>query len=786
MSYAAAAGGAVSIGLGNTFTPTSFGGATFTTLDTALLNGTAASINLNGAVTAAGLKFVTTGYTLASPTGSDTIAVTGAIDVATGGNGTLSAKLTGSNALSKTGTGNLTLSNAANDFVGNISIGGGTLEITSDGALGNTANDIALAGGTLKTQTSISLNTGRDLSGAGSLAIASGQTLTLNGNLTSAALTLSETGTLALAGSTNSASSLAFTAPGAVSGTALTLNGGITTGAYSGNASVSNNLDFGTTADRALMIEGNLQLAGSTTLGAARRLIKTGNGTLTLSGDQAGNLGGIRLGVQGATPVEGGSLVVSANNALGNTTFQFNSGTLSSSGERTFANAISIGGRGNGVSAPTLSGSNATFNGSGNGFFEATGTTGELRLDVNNTTTITGNWTATSGAGNSTGITIGGTGSLVLGGNASALTETVTLANSVSLQVRNALGGGVTAGSGTTLGGNGTIAGNVALASATIGSAGDTLSLGSNLTTTGTSNVAASSVVNVAGSTTVSTGTFTLNGELNSSGGVTVATGASLVGNANITNATTLSGGTLGTSGNTLTLGSTLGVTESSSIASGVTVNVGGTTTLSGGVFSVNGTLGGTGSKIVGTGATLGGNGTISGPTTIQSGGFLSPGNSPGIQTFTDDLTLSGTTVMEINGTVRGTGYDGINLTGTIADTLTYGGTLSMSFNAPITATVYDLFAIGSVVEGGDFGIVSIGGTAVVATTGTITGSGWTATVAEILSGPTWNLIFSNATGDLTITAIPEPSAYAALAGFGMIGFALYRRRSQNAAKRAA
>jgi len=781
----------VSIGGTNTFSSSSLGGTAFTSADTALLDGTAATVNLSGAVTAAGLKFVTTGYNLASPTGSDTIAVTGAIDVATGASGTLSAKLTGANALSKTGTGNLTLSNATNDFVGNISLGAGTLEITSDGALGNTANDIALGGGTLKTASSIALNAGRDLTGSGSLAIASGQTLTVNGNLTGSALTFAESGTLALAGSTNSASSLAFTAPGAVSGTALTLNGGITTGAYSGNASVSNNLDFGTAADRALVVEGNLQLAGNTILGASRRLVKTGNGTLTLSGDQAGNLGGIRLGVQGATPVEGGSLIVSANNALGNTTFQFNSGTLSSSGERTFANALSIGGRGNGVSAPTLSGSNATFNGSGNGFFRATGTSGELRLDVNNTTTVTGNWTAASGSGTATGITIGGTGSLVLGGNASALTETVTLANSVTLQVRNALGGGVSAGTGTTLGGNGTIAGSVALNGATIGSSGDTLTLSSNLTTTGASDVAASSTVNVTGTTTVSSGNLTINGNLGVSGSIAgagsviISSTGRLTGNTTIASAAKLSGGSFGTSGNTLNLGSTLDVSGTNTIATGVTVNVTGNTTITSGVFSVNGNLGGDGAKIIGNTATLKGNGTISGPTTIQAGGTLAPGNSPGVQTFTGDLTLAGTTELEINGSDRGDTYDGINLTGTSANTLTYGGTLSMSFNAPITIGVYDLFAIGSVTQASAFGTVTIGGTAIDSSTGAITDNGWTASITEIASGPTWNLIFNNATGDLTITAIPEPSAYAALAGFGMIGVALYRRRSQNAAKRA-
>jgi hypothetical protein len=363
--------------------------------------------------------------------------------------------------------------------------------------------------------------------------------------------------------------------------------------------------------------------------------VKTGAGTLTLTGNQSANAGGIRLGTQGAVPAEGGTLVVSADNALGAATLQFNSGSLNASGTRSFANAISVGGRNNGVSAPTFSGSDTTFTGTGNGFFRATGTTGELALNVNNTTTFNGSWIATSGAGSTTGITLGGTGKLVLAGDASLVAETWTLANSATLAVNNALGGGVTVASGTTLQGGGTIAG----------------------------------------------------------------------------------------------------------------------------------------------------------ATTIQSGGFLAPGNSPGVLTFGGNLTLAGTTTMEFLGTTRGnptTGYDGIDLTGTNANTLTYGGTLSLLFNAPLTAGVYDLFAIGSVNETGTFGNVSIGGSAVGSSGGlNITGTDWTANLTDTLAS-TWSLSFNNASGDLTIAAIPEPSTYAALAGLGMLGFAFYRRRRQKAAKLAA
>lgn len=326
----------------------------------------------------------------------------------------------------------------------------------------------------------------------------------------------------------------------------------------------------------------------------------------------------------------------------------------------------------------------------------------------------------------------------------------------------------------------------VNLAGTTTFSGAITGSGGINKTGTGTAVVNASNTYS--GNTTVSAGTLLVTNTTGSgtgSGNVNVNAGI-LGGSGSIAGNVNLNGATIGSSSATLTLSSNLTTTGTSKVAASSTVNVTGITTISSGVFSVNGNLGGDGAKIIGNTATLKGNGTISGPTTIQAGGTLAPGNSPGVQTFTGDLTLAGTTELEINGSDRGNTYDGINLTGTSANTLTYGGTLSMSFNAPIAVGVYDLFAFGNVTQASAFDTVTIGGTAIDSSAGAITGIGWTASITEIASGPTWNLIFNYATGDLTITAIPEPSAYCALAGFGMIGVVLYRRRSQNAAKRAA
>jgi autotransporter-associated beta strand protein len=99
----------------------------------------------------------------------------------------------------------------------------------------------------------------------------------------------------------------------------------------------------------------------------------------------------------------------------------------------------------------------------------------------------------------------------------------------------------------------------------------------------------------------------------------------------------------------------------------------GGTTVTAGKLLVNNSTGSGTGSGTVSvlSGATLGGSGTIGGTTTVQSGGVHSPGNSPGIQTFTNGLTYAGGSVFnwELSSLVdnsdgtRGTHFDGVNLT---------------------------------------------------------------------------------------------------------------------------
>ena len=115
-----------------------------------------------------------------------------------------------------------------------------------------------------------------------------------------------------------------------------------------------------------------------------------------------------------------------------------------------------------------------------------------------------------------------------------------------------------------------------------------------------------------------------------------------------------------------------------------------GTTTVEAGTLIINGTS--DSATTVQAGATLGGSGTINGNTTIA--GIHSPGNSPGLQTFTSGLTYApGSSVLwelianDTSG--RGTNYDAIDVTGT----LNFAGTttLNMVFNftgEPTSSTV--------------------------------------------------------------------------------------------------
>ena len=413
-------------------------------------SGTSGDVTVSGAVQAGSLTFSTGGYALNS--GNLTVGL-GAITTDTGTT-TINSVLDGTAGLTKAGTGALVLT-GANTVAGAVTITGGALQIGSDGTLGNTANDI-VNNGTLKTTSNIALDSGRDITGSGTLDIAGGTTLIVNGNINATATTLANSGTLDLQGATRSVGSLTVNAAGTVNGSGAINATGLTTGLTSGTASINPGIVF-SAGDKTLNVAsgGTLDLNGALSNGAGTgRIAKTGGGTLILSA--ANTMGGIRIGAAGSTMTDGGKVILESN-VVGSEAqaIQLNFGTLEASTALLINKGLSIGGRSTG--AATLAGGDMEFQGQ-SAFFRGTGTTGQFAVNVNNNTTLSGGLGATSGTGGTaTGVTLGGTGTLNISGNSSTFTDTITTADTVKLVVNNTLGAGVNVGSGSLLSGSGKV-----------------------------------------------------------------------------------------------------------------------------------------------------------------------------------------------------------------------------------------------------------------------------------------------------------------------------------------
>jgi hypothetical protein len=172
-----------------------------------------------------------------------------------------------------------------------------------------------------------------------------------------------------------------------------------------------------------------------------------------------------------------------------------------------------------------------------------------------------------------------------------------------------------------------------------------------------------------------------------------------------------------------------------------------GNTIAAAGTLVIDGDYTGSGTFEVQSGATLTGTGSIAGATTILAGGTLAPGASPGVLSFGGDLSLAGTTVMEINGPARGTDYDGIDVAGALA----YGGTLDLQIPSTLADGTYQLFD-GFASQSGSFASITLAGAY----------SGSLAESAGVWTGSFQgqNFTFTSGTGDLVV--VPEPAALAA------------------------
>lgn len=302
---------------------------------------------------------------------------------------------------------------------------------------------------------------------------------------------------------------------------------------------------------------------------------------------------------------------------------------------------------------------------------------------------------------------------------------------------------------------------------------GMTFSAGSYTITTGGKGLSVSAI-------NIAAGTQTFNGSGFSLGNATwsVAAGAAMNVSGNLSfnpggGAFTLDGaGNFDFSGNmTSTTGSNTFTKNGSgtAILRGATNNTGTPMTVNAGTLLINGEFSSSTGTMTVNGGTLGGTSSMRKNTTINAGGTLAPGAAGvGVLAFGGTLTLAtgSTTAFELNGTTRGTGYDGLNITGLA----TFGGTLELDFGSTFAdGTTLDLFALGGATAGSFDFITGIGDYA-----GSFTKDGglWT-----MVSGGQL-LSFSESTGDLTFSTapVPEPATSVALAGAAALAIVAWRR----------
>ena len=191
-----------------------------------------------------------------------------------------------------------------------------------------------------------------------------------------------------------------------------------------------------------------------------------------------------------------------------------------------------------------------------------------------------------------------------------------------------------------------------------------------------------------------------------------------------------------------------------------------GATVVSDGLLVVNGSISTSILTTIQSGATLGGSGAV-GALTVQAGGTVAPGNSPGILS-TGNYNQAGTLSLELNGTLAGAEYDQVNVSGTV----NLSGLLTATVGyTPVNDQL--LFILNN--DGSD------------AITGTFSGLDDLDTID--LGGYQWRISYTanyagSNTGtftggnDIALMAIPEPSA---LVFFGLSTFCIVSRRRRKA-----
>ena len=657
--------------------------------------------------------------------------------------------------------------NAANTMSGAITVSGGTLTLGSNNAAGSGSSTLTVSGGQLdlgasnQSLSNVTITSG-SITGTTGVLTATGNAIDAQSGNVSAilggtvGLTKSTSGTVILSGDNT------YTGATTVSAGTLQIGNGGTTGSISTTSGITNNgtLNYNRSND----------LTVGYVISGTGALVKDGAGTLiltnanTLSGATTVNSGTLQIGNGGTT----GSLASSA--ITNNATVTFNrTDTINASGISGTGTVIQ-----NGSGILNISGANTYSGGTtvNSGTLQITfggSIAGNIALNNGSTFRLQNSGSNSSFVGNSITVAAGATTTFISSSTANGYSGNLTSgdANSVILVTGGANAFNFSA-SGVKQFTNflGTV--NV-VAGSSMDARGNTHNNGGDNTTfqidgfVGSKNagtwtfgaLTGASTGNLGGVNTYNIGAKGTNtsydGIISSSAGTALVKVGS--GKLTLNGANTYTGGTTISAG-TLALGST------GSIAGASIVN--------NGTFDVSAVSGYT----VGASQTLSGSGTVIGATLIS--GSLNPGNSPGVLTFNNNLTLAGTANFEINGATRGTEHDAINVGGTV----TYGGVLNLIFGSSFLtggenfALFNGLNGTDAPLDAGSFTQIELQG----AYTASLTNNSgvWTGT-----SGG-YDFTFTQDTGILSVlagAAIPEPSTYAMLAGALGLAYAALRRR---------
>ena len=674
-------------------------------------------------------------------------------------------------------TGNSNAGNGSSNAL--INIAGSPLEFVSNGSTTPQVNLSSVRTNgqviTFNVQSNLVLTNNTLFTGNGSASF------TVSGGISGAG-NLSKSGT----------SKLVLSGTNSFAGT-ITISGGILQ--LTNQVSLYNNTSASWTASNISVASGatlalNVGGAGQFTTGNVTTLLSN------LSGANGSSTTGFAAGSAIAFDTTGGAFTVSDNvinstgtggGAFGVTKWGANLLTLTGANTYTGTTSIlqgsltlapTVGGMSLGALTATTSGAGfaagnitLTLGGAGtNSITSITETSGAAQQLA-----ITKNTTATWSVGNvdlkggntsrvSAGIlNLDGTLKFGLGGVSTTLRQfwvdggTLGYNNAGAVQTLGVTSATVTTGQWLTM--NGGALDNLSGAAITTSTHNPNLMLNANLTFTGsnslnfgTGRVSLGSTAGLSRTITVSANTLTLGGIISNG---TTATALTKEGSGTLkldginsyTGATAVNAGSL-----------EIALNGSTHASSAVTVSN------SGSALVVNGTVNGT--LVANVSTTLSGTGTIAGATTIN--GVHAPGNSPGIQIFTNGLSYGSTATLntEFVGntlSLRGTDFDGVNVT---------GGNLvidSLATLALFTSSIDYANVLWDSVR--DFTIIDYSGA------GTSTGSFLlnTDNAGAFASEGSWSLANSSNDIILSWTPIPEPST-SLLAALGAL--ALFRRRS--------